>query len=237
MNGLSWEDDGAQEGLLTRRSAQNCLTDHELEEYLFSRLSGVTREVIEEHLLVCERCQDRVEAEEAYVGAIQQAAKQLEAEDFTRAMSGGAEVKPPGWRESVSAGFAVFFGSRMMLAAAGVVVVVVAVVLYSPLMRRGPTETAVELSLARGAGDEGASAPAGNWLKLSADVSELPALAQWQVDVVSATGQLEQSATVVAVGGRLRWQVKDGLAAGRHWVRLRDPRDGSLVREFGLAVR
>ena len=50
MNGLSWEDDGAQEGLLTRRSAQNCLTDHELEEYLFNRLSGVTREVIEEHL-------------------------------------------------------------------------------------------------------------------------------------------------------------------------------------------
>jgi hypothetical protein len=235
MNGLSWEDDGAREGLLTKRSSQNCLTDHELEEYLFSRLSGVTREVIEEHLLVCEHCQDRVEAEEAYVGAFQQAAKQLDAEDFARAMSGAAVVKQPGWRESVAAAWTFLSGRRTLLAAAGVAMV--AGVLYSPLMRRPTAEAAVDLSLTRGAGDAGASAPAGNLLKLSADVTELPALAQWQVDVVSATGQLEQSASVVAESGRLNWQVKSGLAAGRHWVRLRDPRDGSLVREYGLVVR
>ena len=236
MNGLSWEDDGAQEGLLTRRSAQNCLTDHELEELLFNRLSGVTREVIEEHLLVCERCMDRVEAEEAYAGAFRQAARQVEAEDFARAMSGGAVVKQPGWRESLAAGWAALCGNRMLLAVAGVAVVATGI-LFSPLMRRPGIETAVELSLARGGGAAGAMAPAGNSLKLGADVTELPALARWQVDVVSATGEMEQSAVVAPVGGRLTWQVKDGLAAGRHWVRLRDPRDGSLVREFGLVVR
>lgn len=236
MNGLSWEDDGAQEGLLTRRSAQNCLTDHELEEFLFNRLSGVTREVIEEHLLVCEGCMDRVEAEEAYAGAFRQAARQVEAEDFTRAMSDGAVVRQPGWRESLAAGWAMISGNGMLMAVAGVAVVA-AVVLLGPLTRRPETETAVELSLARGGGAVGASVPAGNSLRLSADVTELPALARWQVDVVSATGEVEQSAAVAPIGRRLTWQVKDGLVAGRHWVRLRDPRDGSLVREFGLVVR
>lgn len=240
MNGLSWEDDGAQEGLLTRRSAQNCLSDHELEEYLFDRLSGVTREVIEEHLLVCERCQDRVEAEESYTSVFRQAARQAEANDFAEAMGGGAAEPRRGWRAALAAGWATVtgqgYGRRLLLAAASLAVVGAGIA-YSPLMRGPAAETAVMLDLARGAGDMTANAPAGNALRLSAEVTELPPLPRWRVEVVNATGALEQSAEMTAVGGRLNWQVKDGLPSGQHWVRLRDARDGSLVREFGLQIK
>ncbi|MBL0159155.1 MAG: zf-HC2 domain-containing protein [Bryobacterales bacterium] len=236
MNGLSWEDDGAQEGLLTRRSAQNCLTEHELEEFLFNRLSGVTREVIEEHLLVCPNCQDRVEAEAIYSQAFQDAAKQVEAEDFTRAMGSVTAEPQAGWRESLLAGWTALFGKRTILALAGAGVVTAAL-FYSTALRRPGQEATVELSLARGEAAAGALAPVGRALTLSADVSQLPVLPNWQVEVVDATGRLEQSAQVAAAGGRLSWVVKDGLPAGRHWVRLRAPGGGSLVREYGVVVR
>ncbi len=236
MNGLSWEDDGAQEGLLTRRSAQNCLTEHELEEFLFDRLSGVTREVIEEHLLACPNCQDRVEAEAIYTQAFQDAARQAEAEDFTREMGSATAEPKTGWRESLLAGWTALFGKRTILALAGAGVVTAAL-FYSGALRGPGQAAAVELNMARGAAEAGAEAPAGRSLALSADVSQIPVLPNWQLDVVDSTGQMEQSAQVAAVGGRLNWVVQNGLPVGRHWVRLKDPGNGSLVREYGLSVR
>ena len=236
MNGLSWEDDGAQEGLLTRRSAQNCLTDYELDEFLFDRLSGVTREVIEEHLLVCAQCQDRVEAEADYRQTFKDAARRIEAEDFEKAMRGEAAEPRSGWRESFVAGWSGMFRSRAVLALAGAAVVAVGL-FYGSAMRHPSAETEVALSLARGAGDVVASAPAGGALKLSANVSELPPMPIWRVDVVNATGALEQTSEIAAAGHQLSMQLKSGLPAGRHWVRLRNASNGSLVREFGLMVR
>ena len=93
------------------------------------------------------------------------------------------------------------------------------------------------VSLARGAGEAGASVPAGSAVRLNADVAELPPLPKWQIDVVNATGALEHTTQAAAAGARLSWDLKAKLPVGQHWVRLRDPRDGSLVREFGLQVR
>ena len=235
MRGLRREDDGAREGLLTKRSEQNCLTPKELEEYLFHRVSGATCEAIEEHLLVCSHCLDRIDEEEAYIKRFRAAARRMESEDLALAMNAPQQVRI-GWLAALSAGWAVMSGHRTALALAGVALVAVSVV-FSPLTRGPATETAVVLSLARGAGDVSAGAPAGGALQLSADVTELPPLVRWQVEVVNASGKLGQRAEVVSAGGVVSWQVKDGLASGRHWVRLRDPSDGALVREFALQVR
>ncbi len=113
MTSLGWEDDGAQEGLMLRRSVGKCLTEAEMEDYLANRLSGVTREVIEEHLLVCSKCLDCVEQEEEFAGVFRSAAMQLEAEEMEKSFSdetpGMAEtgggtglelapaVEPAGW--------------------------------------------------------------------------------------------------------------------------------------------
>ncbi|HEY3439591.1 MAG TPA: hypothetical protein VGK29_02520 [Paludibaculum sp.] len=196
----------------------------------------MTREVIEEHLLACSKCLDRVEAEAIYTQAFQDAAKQAEAEDFARAMGSVTAERKTGWRESLLAGWTALFGKRTILAVAGAGVVTAAL-FYSAALRNPGQDAVVELSLARGVSEAGAVAPVGRGLALSADVSQLPVLPNWQVDVVDATGQLEQSVQVAAVGGRLSWVVKDGLPAGRHWVRLRAAGNGTLVREYGLLVR
>lgn len=88
MTSLGWEDDGAQEGLMLRRSVGKCLTEAEMEDYLANRLSGVTREVIEEHLLVCAKCLDSVEQEEEFAGVFRSAAMQVEAEEMEKSFSG-----------------------------------------------------------------------------------------------------------------------------------------------------
>ncbi len=234
MRRSSWDSDGAREEVLTKRFAQNCLTQDELEEFLFARLAGVTSEMIEEHLLVCEPCLDRVNEEESYVQAFRTAARQAEAEDSRPAMA-GARSPQPGWREKLFAGWALL-GGRSALAMACVALAVIGV-FSSPLLRGPAAETPVILSLARGAEDLAVSAPAGASLRLSANVAELPSLDLWQVEVVDGRGKLEHRSEVVATGGSLNWKIEDGLASGRHWVRLRDPRDGSLVREYGLGVR
>lgn len=88
MTSLGWEDDGAQEGLMLRRSVGKCLTEAEMEDYLANRLSGVTREVIEEHLLVCAKCLDSVEQEEEFAALFRTAAMQMEAEEMEKSFAG-----------------------------------------------------------------------------------------------------------------------------------------------------
>lgn len=88
MTSLGWEDDGAQEGLMLRRSVGKCLTEAEMEDYLANRLSGVTREVIEEHLLVCAKCLDSVEQEEEFAALFRSAAMQIEAEEMEKSFAG-----------------------------------------------------------------------------------------------------------------------------------------------------
>lgn len=227
-------NEGLPEGLLTMSSGRGCLGDGETEEYLFERLSEETREGIEEHLLVCGRCQERVEEEGRYMDAVRRASKRLEGEELARAVDGGADGGV-GWRERVAKVWGAMAGRRVVLALASVVVV--AGILYNPWTNGPVAETAVELSLARGAGDGMAEAPAEGALRLSVDVTELSPQARWRVEVVNAGGGLEQSEVVEVAGGRLSWRIDGGLKKGQHWVRLREPRDGALVREFGMVVR
>jgi anti-sigma factor RsiW len=92
MTGSHREDEGLQERLLIRRSARKCLTEKEIEDFLFDRLSGVTREAVEEHLLVCEACQDRISMEEEFVGTFRRAARVIECEELERAFGGDLPV-------------------------------------------------------------------------------------------------------------------------------------------------
>lgn len=97
MTSLGWEDDGTREGLMLRRSVEKCLTEAEIEDYLANRLSGVTREVIEEHLLVCSSCLDCVEQEEEFAEAFRTAALREEAVELERAYGNPpADAAAPG---------------------------------------------------------------------------------------------------------------------------------------------
>ncbi len=230
MTGLNWDDDGFQEGLLIRRSAQTCLTPKEIEEYLFDRLSGVTREVIEEHLLVCQNCQDAVATEENYIGTFRSAARTVESEELDRAYNGTPEeVKPARakWLNSL--------GLRWVMA--GVFAASLGLI-FLPRQISKQSGMDVTLNAERTGQPARAQAPAGKTLRLKADLTGLPQTAPVAFTVVDSTGREIHSAQAAMMSGVAQITIENGLRAGNYWVRIAPRgRPAELLREFGLQIR
>jgi hypothetical protein len=226
MTGLYWDEDDGQEGLLTRRSAEHCLTEQEIEEYLFNRLSGVTREAVEEHLLFCEQCLRKVEEEEQYLETMRRAAEKLETESLFRPAPEGEAVP------AVGAGWSL---PRWGYAVATLAVVMAgASVAYRMTHRPQPVEIFLE---AERSGVEKAFAPrAGQPLAITADLRGLPPLEQFRYSVVDALGAPVASGMMQPNGESGRIELAKGLPPGVYWVRIHDPESGALLREFGLPV-
>ena len=91
---LSPDDERKPEDLLTRRSSEACLSEIELEDFLHNKLSGTTRECVEEHLLFCRACLDRVEEEEQFASSFRAAARRMEEESLKAAFDG---PRPGAW--------------------------------------------------------------------------------------------------------------------------------------------
>lgn len=228
VTGLNWDEDGNQGGLLNSRSARKCLSDQEVEDFLFDRLSGVTREVVEEHLLACQDCLSKVEKEEEYVQTVRAAARTLESEELERAFDAphapqAPERKAPGWD-----------WPRWGLALGGAAVLIAAFVQFrpAPLM----TEAEIALRVERSAGELGAVAAAGQPLRLTPDLAGLPAATELEWAVVDASGRTAGTARFAAASGAPGIKLPGGLKAGMYWVRIQRP-GGVLLREFALRVR
>lgn len=221
---------------MNRRSNTSCLTEQEIEEFLFNRLSGVTREAVEEHLLVCQSCLDRVEKEEDYFSATRTAARVMEGEDLDRAFAGSARPEQPkGWRARLARWFGAGRSRTLTVALASIAVVGMAV-LFQVRVGRHERIQDVSLELHRGA-LASAEAVAGVDLRLTLQADEFPA-GVYRVDIVDASGKLLQTSHAIVQSGKLVWPVNRSFPAGRYWVRLRQPgSSGGLLREYGLVLR
>jgi hypothetical protein len=170
----------------------------------------------EEHLLVCEPCQDRLLEMETYVDAVRSVSPKLRA-----ARTPLFALPHLGW---ASAG-------GVALAAALLVVGWV-----SPPPVRGPDTAVVRLEATRGtAGPADAQAIAGQTVAFEIDRTQIPQLASYRLEIVNAAGTREQESWVAPEGSSIRHVLADGLPAGRHYVRLYGS-GGALLREFGLLV-
>jgi anti-sigma-K factor RskA len=218
--------------VLAQRSSTACLTEAEVEDFVFQRLSGVTREAIEEHLLYCHECLNQVEREESFVNAFRHAARELESKDLHRAYSGGP------WKRIEGAWKALWgsLGGRnrwfLALGAAGLAITTVIVI---PL-RRGPEPTvALDLEVHRGAMQQlVAVAPADRTLRLHLDAAGLPP-GPCRVEVVSDRGQRRAGGAATLSEEHVTWN-SPSLAPGSYWVRLYSQPGGELLREYALRV-
>ncbi|MGC8760539.1 MAG: hypothetical protein ACP5VC_11315 [Bryobacteraceae bacterium] len=228
MTDLYWDDeDDGQEGLLTRRSSEHCLSEREIEDFLFNRLSGVTREAVEEHLLFCQRCLAKVEEEERLMEAARAAAGKLETEVLLGEPPGGGKEgkarrsrRLPPWLTMAAA--------VSLLAASGTVTYRL---LYPPDVFE------VELRVERSGVDKSRVPAAGKRLLLIPDLRGLPPLPQFHWSIVDSLGAPVAEGTLDVRGTTGRIEVGRGLPAGMYWVRLLDPHSGALMREFGLVVQ
>jgi hypothetical protein len=164
---------------------------------------------VEEHLLVCADCQQRLAETEAYLRAMRRAAARARAKE-----------RRPVWK---------LMWVRPVWAFAAVVLVLAAGAGIEWRGRGAGTEIALEATR----GPEAQAAPAGAPLRLSLDATGLPEAAAYRVEVVDEAGREAFAGRGQRNGARIAAAVPKGLCAGRYFIRVYGQ---GLLREYGLAV-
>jgi len=198
----------------------NCHADDEsLEQYSKGSLAEPALAELEEHLLVCSHCRERLEAIDSYVAAMRGAAAKLEHADESR-------------RRFWTRVTCVFTFRRLAWAMAVAAVVLAAVAVRVSWIAARPAEPfAMLLKTSRGA--EIPHAPAGRPLDLRLDITGL-APVTYQVEIVNAAGERLAESHKAATETTVRTGVS-GLRPGTYFIRLYSP-SRDLLREYGLQV-
>ena len=183
-------------------------SEEDLELYALGRLSEEAVPAVEEHLLLCESCQNKITEFEELGRAYREYGAALPR----------AAARPPARRP-------VYWAAG--LAAAAMLVVAIAVAPSRP----APVAM-VELTSWRGEAETG-PAPAGRRLDLVLSANGLPDGAV-QVVVAGSGGEIVWQGPGRREANRVRARVEEPLRAGQYWVRILD--GDRLLREFPLRV-
>ncbi len=204
---------------------ENHTSEEQLEEYSRGTLSTEDVEILEEHLLVCPRCQDRLAELDAFVDAARQAAARM-------------QIAPPPTLEDYWRG-----ASRWLWRPAPVITfacLIVGLAVAPRMWQAAGTNQgayAVRLQSMRGAAAlPNASAPADRPLELTLDLAGLPEQPSYRVEIVDRGGATVFESAVKRGASETKVSVPKRLRAAQHWVRLYEPQSGALLREYGLEV-
>jgi hypothetical protein len=191
-----------------------------LELYALGRLDEPELGEVEEHILVCAGCQERLDEATQFAGLMREA---------TANVAVAAPVEAA-WKKWLRLDWL----PVPMPALAGAMAILIAVLVWQPWRAAGPAELrAVELATMRGEAT-GAVAVSGFALDLKLDVAGLET-AGATAQIVEASGGLVAEGTITVDGGRATMRYLPGLKAGQYWVRLK--KSGETLREYSLTVR
>jgi len=210
------------------------LTEDAIESYSLGRLTGPDCETLEEHILLCAGCQDRLQQMDDFIAAFKVASAK------TGRASSGLESELPAverLRRKLLTLWQAFTPAYALGAAVVAAAVLIAVI---PRTAPPPAEPAlVELNAMRGMVPVIAPAPSGVPLALSLDLTGLPASGKLRVELAGSNGQSLWSATLARpAADKLSVRPNFQPAPGLYWVRLYDTTaDQPLLREFGLRLR
>ncbi len=193
-------------------------SDDRLELYALGRLSDSELPEIEEHLLVCDSCRDRLDETEMYVVAMQ------------RELALAAVPAKSAWSLSAWSGSSWFrpqfaWGGAMALVAVGVILV------WNGNSRLSPVAS-LELTAMRGS--DLRSAPPSRELDLTLGDATAGAGSPL-VEVVDDGGGAVWQGAAETNGGKARVKLIRVLSPGVYYVRLYDS-PGHLVHEYSFRV-
>lgn len=183
-----------------------------LERYALARpIEEAQLELLEEHLLVCPRCQVRLEKLDVFSLAAKSAAQKIAGQE-------SQPVAKPVWP-----GYA---ARAAMLAVAASV----AIFVFVPKQADVSAEPAT-VSLVSTRDESRIEAPAQRPLRFQLDLTGLESLHPATYEVLSAEGDLIYRRQIA------QNEVNPPLPAGRYWVRLKAESNGAVLREFALQLR
>lgn len=196
-----------------------------LEVYALGRVKGRDLAEIEEHLLVCVRCQDALAEADDYIALMKRAAGALEKESPIKLL-----------RRPKRDGFGLF-GLRLSPAYLGALAAaVLAVVIWILRPPSAAYEAEATLLAMRGAEAGVPAVPAGAPFLLKADLAEIPFAAAYRLEIAASDGVIVWQGTAPRKDSAFAVVVARKLPIGRYWVRLSD-NSGALLREYGLECR
>ena len=192
----------------------HCHVDAEdLERYSMGTSPLEATPFIEEHLLTCDSCRNRLRETDAYLLAMRTSSQQFRRDEIA--------AKRREWRIPV-------WFPVMATVACGIVLVVA-----TPRFIRPPgPAVAVSLTALRSDG-AGNSAPSGRELMLHPDLTGLAEDSSYRLEIVDRTGHAVRQGTLTRAQDGI--QVR-GLGAGLYFVRVYLPA-GELLREYGLRIQ
>lgn len=203
------------------------LAEDALEEYAFNRLPEAELEAFEEHLLLCEPCQQRLQEVDEYIGAMKVGIAAHKAQPSSAFSIPAFRAAPiPALRAAAP---------MIWTTACALLLLLTAPALMRMLGRLPAQAAPVELAAFRGT-ESMAQGPADRPLDLSIDAADLPVFAAYRITVVTSSGRSRWSGIAAAQSGRLLAHIPEHLPPGVYWVRL-SAEPGELLREFGLRVQ
>lgn len=197
-------------------------TEEHLESYAMGRLPAIELEAFEEHLLLCDGCQSRLDETENYIVAMKSALGKAQQEQATIAgrlrswISNAQPALTPAWAGSFAA-LAVVLGLSTQL-----------------LFFHKPAQPlTLQLEAMKGETD---IAVDDRPLALVLDNRGLAESPAYKVEIVNRTGKRVWEGAATPGGANLQAFVKKPLGAGQYFVRVYGEGPEPL-REFGLRIR
>ncbi|HYP14278.1 MAG TPA: zf-HC2 domain-containing protein [Bryobacteraceae bacterium] len=202
-------------------SSHTHIEDELLELYAMKKLTESESEPVEEHLLVCHGCQDRLAETENFISTFRAAAEKLNHEPAREPLS-------ERW-------FGRFFKMpKLMLVPALAGIAAIAVMVRISDVNQSPQ--IAELQSLR-SGESTISVEAGRPVQLKLGAEGLSSQKNFTIHVVDSAGKLLWSRDAVWSSGWLTATIDKKLGAGGFWVRLFDAEQNKQVREYRLVVR
>jgi len=182
-----------------------------LEQYSAGSLPETEVARVEEHLLICETCRERLVSIDDWVRSLRRASALLDRE-------------PQGLRQRLR-------WPRWAPALAAALVLVCAGVALEWNHGSGVTPLAVALEATRG--ETAVQVPAGRPLLIQPGLAGLPQFSEYRLDIVDTLGKRVRQATFAPE--QRAGAIVPGIASGIYFVRLYNPA-GQLLREYALKV-
>ena len=179
-----------------------------------NRVTGSELIDLEEHLLWCERCQKRLAHEDNIRQSLRDADTMLRQAPVTA------------WRFPRLAWTAALFVG--LLAVAGIE--------WPDLRSFRAAPTTILLQANRGEYSPSWAAPAGKPLVLVLDLTQLPKVSSYKLEIVDGAGNPVVQSDEVPHGNQLQARLLNGLGSGAYFIRLYGP-TRELLREYSLVVR